>query len=284
MLEDLVDRPLGPYPFRTDDVKIREFVEATGDDPDRWAEAAPPGFASTGLFAVASPFLADPAVRSEGASILHGEQRFRWHEALPRDESLEVTGHLRRVRRRRAATFVWLSIDLSSEELRIVESDSMFVLTPDVQVGTVEASEPPPDLRAANDEPGLAPFLALGQPLPAMAKSASRTDLIRYAAATGDWNPIHWDHASAVQAGLEGVICHGLLMAAWALQSATQVVEGPAPLSEARIRFRAPLRPAVQASVLGKVAALGDGEARVEVTVASDEIERVAATVMVRSG
>ncbi len=79
--------------------------------------------------------------------------------------------------------------------------------------------------------------------------SVSRADLVRYAAATRDWNPIHWDHDAAVAAGLPGVVAHGLLQAAWALAAASRLRPGDAPLRSAKVRFRNPLLPATPVSV-----------------------------------
>ncbi|MGH8949547.1 MAG: MaoC/PaaZ C-terminal domain-containing protein, partial [Acidimicrobiia bacterium] len=79
--------------------------------------------------------------------------------------------------------------------------------------------------------------------------SVSRAGLIRYAAATRDWNPIHWDHDAAVAAGLPGVVAHGLLQAAWALVAASKLRPGDAPLRSAKVRFRNPLAPAQPVSV-----------------------------------
>jgi acyl dehydratase len=39
----------------------------------------------------------------------------------------------------------------------------------------------------------------------------TRADLVRYAGASGDFNPIHWSDRVAVAVGLPGVIAHGML-------------------------------------------------------------------------
>ena len=87
-----------------------------------------------------------------------------------------------------------------------------------------------PEERGINEIPVEQPLPAVGSPLPPLAKSASRGDLLRYAAATGDWNPIHWDHEAAVSAGLPGIVAHGLLMAAWVVQAAARHAHGDMPL------------------------------------------------------
>jgi acyl dehydratase len=91
--------------------------------------------------------------------------------------------------------------------------------------------------------------------------SASRADLVAYAAASGDLNPIHWDHGAARAAGLPGVIVHGLLMAAWVAGAAARHSEAPDPLRGMRLRFRRPLRPGVPAQVEGRVAGRDDAGA-----------------------
>ncbi len=51
-----------------------------------------------------------------------------------------------------------------------------------------------------------------GEALPALIKEpVSRTQLVKYAGASGDYNPIHFDDAAARARGLEGVIAHGML-------------------------------------------------------------------------
>jgi acyl dehydratase len=54
-------------------------------------------------------------------------------------------------------------------------------------------------------------MMTKGQTLPPLTVTVSRQDLIRYAAASGDFNPIHYDSAAAEAAGLPGVVVHGML-------------------------------------------------------------------------
>jgi acyl dehydratase len=51
----------------------------------------------------------------------------------------------------------------------------------------------------------------VGRRLPGATVTLSQPDLIRYAAASGDFNPIHYDTLAAREAGLEGVVAHGML-------------------------------------------------------------------------
>lgn len=50
----------------------------------------------------------------------------------------------------------------------------------------------------------------VGTQLPEHVQVVVRQDLVRYAAASGDLNTIHWDEATAREAGLPDVIAHGM--------------------------------------------------------------------------
>lgn len=52
--------------------------------------------------------------------------------------------------------------------------------------------------------------LTPGAELPAVTYDVNRADLVAYAAASGDQNPIHQDEEVALAVGLPGVIAHGM--------------------------------------------------------------------------
>ena len=74
--------------------------------------------------------------------------------------------------------------------------------------------------------------MEIGTQLPERTFRVNRADLIRYAGASGDFNPIHWSDRVATSVGLPGVIAHGMLtmalageaLAAW-LGDTTRIVE-----------------------------------------------------------
>ena len=284
-LESLTGRAYGPHPFRVCSDKVAEYVLATGDDPHRWHRFAPPTYASLALFNVAPAFLQDPEVVPYTRVLVHADQTFRWHLPWSMEETLSVRGAVERVRARGSSNFVTfaMTVDNAAGE-RALDSSSTFVMsseTPDTK--PEEEIEPPVSTRAHNELPDPAPLPAVEGALPELAKSASRSDLVRYAGATRDWNPIHFDHQAAVAAGLPGIVVHGLLMAAWAAQVGTRLIEQPLPLSEARFRFRAPLRPGQQAVVTGAVDSTDQDQTRLKVQVGAEDVERVAASMILRS-
>lgn len=67
----------------------------------------------------------------------------------------------------------------------------------------------------------------------------NRADLIRYAGASKDFNPIHWSDATAQQAELPGVIAHGMLSMGLAVDVVTEWTEDPTAIIDYQTRFSA---------------------------------------------
>jgi hydroxyacyl-ACP dehydratase HTD2-like protein with hotdog domain len=240
-------RTYGPFQFSVTPESRAAFIRATTDDADRWLVAAPPGYASVALFLTAPAFFADPDVQSVSAGVIHADQSFTWHRPWI-DGRYTASGTVNRVRERRGAYFITLTttvLDVDGEA--VVDSVSSFLMAEGSTTDPAsEEAEPLANHRANNDYPSDGG---------AFLKSASRSDLVKYAAATNDFNEIHWDHSEAVAAGLPGVVVHGLLMANWMYQAGSELADGDLPLHASKVRFRAPLRPAEQAEV---VTTIGD--------------------------
>lgn len=67
----------------------------------------------------------------------------------------------------------------------------------------------------------------------------TRADLIRYAGASGDFNPIHWSEATAQAAELPGVIAHGMLSMGLAVDLVTEWTNDPSAIIDYQTRFSA---------------------------------------------
>ena len=63
--------------------------------------------------------------------------------------------------------------------------------------------------------------VAVGTELPEQVFRITRADLVRYAGASGDFNPIHWNDRVATAVGLPGVIAHGMFTMALAARAVT---------------------------------------------------------------
>jgi acyl dehydratase len=115
----------------------------------------------------------------------------------------------------------------------------------------------------------------VGTELPEQTFRVARADLVRYAGASGDFNPIHWNERVATAVGLPGVIAHGMLTMGLAARAVTAWAGDPGALVEYTVRFGRPVvvpddDDGAEVTVRGRVAALLDGNrARVDLTVTS---------------
>jgi acyl dehydratase len=117
--------------------------------------------------------------------------------------------------------------------------------------------------------------VAVGTELPERVYSVTRADLVRYAGASGDLNPIHWSDRIATSVGLPGVIAHGMLTMGLAGRAVSEWAGDPAAMVEYQVRFGRPVvvpddDTGAEVTVRGRVAAvLDDGRFRVDLTVTS---------------
>jgi acyl dehydratase len=81
----------------------------------------------------------------------------------------------------------------------------------------------------------------VGTELPPLTVTVRRSDLVRYAGASGDFNPIHWNERVARQVGLPDVIAHGMFTMAAAVRVVTDWVGDPARVVEYTVRFTRPV-------------------------------------------
>lgn len=69
----------------------------------------------------------------------------------------------------------------------------------------------------------------------------NRADLVRYAGASGDFNPIHWNERFATEVGLPGVIAHGMFTMGSAVQLVSDWVGNPGAIIDYQTRFTKPV-------------------------------------------
>lgn len=118
--------------------------------------------------------------------------------------------------------------------------------------------------------------LAVGQEVARRTVTVDRSRLVRYAGASGDFNPIHWNDRVATSVGLPGVIAHGM----WTMGAAVAVVVDwagdPGTVVDYQTRFTRPVPvPDPGEAAVEVVATVGAldaeaGTARVDLTVSVD--------------
>ncbi|MCW2641739.1 MAG: dehydratase [Dactylosporangium sp.] len=83
--------------------------------------------------------------------------------------------------------------------------------------------------------------MEIGERLALHTFRVTRADLVRYAGASGDFNPIHWSDRHATKVGLPGVIAHGMYTMAVAGQAVLAWAGDPAAVVEYGVRFTKPV-------------------------------------------
>jgi acyl dehydratase len=114
-----------------------------------------------------------------------------------------------------------------------------------------------------------------GDELTPLAKEpVTRLQLVKYAGASGDFNPIHWDPETAEQMGLGGVIAHGMLSMGF-LGEYVASVAGPENVRRLKVRFGAMVRPGDEITCRGAVREVDGSRATLEVWAENQAGEKV---------
>jgi acyl dehydratase len=100
-----------------------------------------------------------------------------------------------------------------------------------------------------------------GDELPELATTPDKYLTVRYAGASGDFNPIHIDEDFAKQVGLPGRILHGLWTMAQVARAQTEAGGGPHTLKRLSVQFRGMGLPEQELTVKSTVAEVRDGVA-----------------------
>jgi acyl dehydratase len=103
-----------------------------------------------------------------------------------------------------------------------------------------------------------------GASLPDLKVTPDRYLTVRYAGASGDFNPIHIDEDFAKQVGLPGRILHGLYTMAQVARAQTEAAGGPEKLKRLAVQFRGMGVPEQEITVSGTVREVRDGVAVVD--------------------
>jgi acyl dehydratase len=122
--------------------------------------------------------------------------------------------------------------------------------------------------------------LEVGQEIGSIEFLLTRDSLVRYAGASGDFNPIHYRDDIAKAVGLDGVLAHGMLTMGAAVQVAVDWIGDPGRVIDYGVRFTKPVfvdaRAGAVLTVTGKI-----GEIDAENSIVRIDITAVAADLAV---
>jgi acyl dehydratase len=110
-----------------------------------------------------------------------------------------------------------------------------------------------------------------GERLPVQTFRVTRADLVRYAGASGDFNPIHWSERTARAVGLPGVIAHGMFTMALAGRAVAGWAGAADAVLDLGVRFTRPVPvpdddTGTEVEVSAVVTGVSDGRAELELT------------------
>lgn len=114
--------------------------------------------------------------------------------------------------------------------------------------------------------------LTVGDVIAEKTFALSRDSLVRYAGASGDFNPIHYRDDIAQSVGLPGVLAHGMLTMGLAIQPLVEWLDGDSgKVLDYQVRFTRPVlvdpTDGATVTVIAKVGAVDDDGARIDLTV-----------------
>ncbi|GAB3300709.1 MaoC/PaaZ C-terminal domain-containing protein [Pseudoclavibacter terrae] len=101
----------------------------------------------------------------------------------------------------------------------------------------------------------------------------TRDNLVRYAGASGDFNPIHYRDDVAEEVGLPGVLAHGMLTMGVSLQPVVDALGDPGRVVDYQVRFTRPVvvdpQDGAEVSIVAKIGQLAgdDGIGRIDLVV-----------------
>ncbi len=116
--------------------------------------------------------------------------------------------------------------------------------------------------------------IEVGQVVAERTYQLSRDTLVRYAGASGDFNPIHYRDDVAASVGLPGVLAHGMLTMGFAVQPVVDWLDARGWVSDYQVRFTRPIVvdpvDGATVTVVATVGAVDETGGRIDLTVSVD--------------
>ncbi|QIG41221.1 acyl dehydratase [Microbacterium sp. 4R-513] len=113
--------------------------------------------------------------------------------------------------------------------------------------------------------------MAVGDVVAERTVHLTRESLVRYAGASGDFNPIHYRDDIATSVGLPGVLAHGMLTMGLAVETIVPWLGDAGRILEYGVRFTRPVvvdaESGADVAISAKVGAVDDETARIDLTV-----------------
>ncbi len=230
------------YPSQTMEVgrdAIEKYARACNDDnPAFFDLARPGGIVAPPLFGVVVTWssllqaVADSELQADLLRLLHGEQDMEFFNPIRPGDKITSQARIVSIETKPTGETLTIELDASDQnrEPKVKVIFSAFIRSGGSRRGGSEQD-------AAKAEGGEA--------VATVSQRIDEDQTFRYAAASGDLNPIHVDEAVARMTGLRGIIVHGLCTMAFTSKVMIDELCGgdPTRLKRLRVRFALPVFP-----------------------------------------
>lgn len=237
-LSELQGRSYPSFRYEVAREKVRELAAALGDaaTPDTGPLVAPP------TFTILPALRWDRGVLTEGAlpdHLLHTGQTFVLHRPVEVGMALLCEQRIDRVVERSTVTLVTVTTACRDDSGPVADLSTAIVVPATVTPDSAKAAARPEEVPAVAPPPADADP---GTVVPLLDVVVDQALVLRYAAASGDLNPLHWDAAHAARVSPTGaVVAHGMLALGLAASALARWAGSPAAVTELSGSFRAPL-------------------------------------------
>ncbi len=253
-----VGKTYAPLTYAVGREKIREYAFAVGETNPVHLEVeaaralgyrdvvAPPMFAAVYSSPAIGPALFDPEIGINFALMVHGGQEFKWGPLVVAGDEIDTTVTVKDISERSGTGFYVFETVSTNQDGDTVSRRHL-----DQHRARWVSMQP-------------------GDEIPELKVTPDKYLTVRYAGASGDFNPIHIDEDFAKQVGLPGRILHGLWTMAQVARAQTEAGGGPHTLRRLQVQFRGMGLPEHELTVTGKVHEVRDGVAVVHTVAEQD--------------
>ena len=194
--------------------RIAEYAAATNDPipAHRSGDTAPPVFAVVPVFEAMMMPVIDVVPMDIFGRVVHGEQDFHFHRPIRPGDILLSRARAIGYEGRENGTTITIQIECRTDGGELVNEQYLTAFFRNIDVGT----------RVGQSGPAhkFDPARAAEPTVAAVSQHMDDDQTFRYAPASGDPVPLHLDTEVAKDAGLPGIIAHGLCtmaMSSWAV-------------------------------------------------------------------
>ena len=235
---------------------MEQYARAYDDDnpfyfDDRKAGAiiAPPMFGVVPIWKSILQVVADPEVGADILRLVHSEHDVDFLSPIRPGDVITSAAKILSIESRPTGETMAIEIPASNQGGELVQKTlfTVFIRARGRGRSEIEAREQEPER---------------GQPIAVVSNQIAQDQTVRYAQASGDFNPIHLDAKVAAMAGLPGIVVHGLCTMAFCSKVIVgSACEGdPRRLGRLRVRFVRPVLPGQ--NITTTVWASGEGGGR----------------------